>query len=507
LKGADAIWSALSSNLSVPLFTNPGTTEIHFVDALARHERIHPVLCLFEGVAAGAADGYARVSGRPGLALFHLGPGLANAAANLHNARRAHSPVLALVGDHPGRHRALDPPLASDIEALAQTFSCSVETVANREDLGPALHRSLEALARPPKGVSTLIVPADIAASQGSPISPTDPSISLHYTPEAALLTEAAEWLRKGSTTALVVDGDALSPAGSLAIDKLRRATGVRVYAPTFPSVMDRGGSVPIIDRLAYLPEMAHDQLKGAQRMVLIGAKRPVTFFATPPLASRVGPDEVLELVPEGFLTLSALELLTQEIRTTALTLHREIRTPSHVTGALTPEVLAEVVADHIQEGTIVVDEANTSGIFLAAATSHAPQHRWLSLTGGAIGQGLPVALGAALGAPNNPVICLESDGSALYTIQALHAMAREETNTAIVILHNTRYAILDFELDRIAPNSRSSLFDLAHPDLDFVALAKGFGMPACQVSTGEALDEALAHKGDGPFLIAAHLS
>ncbi len=507
MNGADAIWDALVQTSPTPLFANPGTTEIHLVEALARHPNIHPVLCLFEGVASGAADGYARISGQTGLALTHLGPGLANAIANFHNARRAHSPILAIVGEHPRSHLALDPPLASDIAALATTFSKTTETVVNRQDLGSALQRTMATLSLPPQGVGTLILPADIASAEGAAIPSIRPLSSSSFCPDSELLQQAVEWLREGSSTVLVVGSDALTRAGSNTAAALSTATGARVYAPTFPAVMERGKGVAVIERIAYLPEAALLQFEGSQRMILIGARAPVTFFSSPPTPSWIGPERVLELVPEGFETLTTLELLAAELKVATTSRSSNTSIVSSPRGLLTPELLAQALAQTIQEGAIIVDESNTSGLALAPATACAPPHRWLTLTGGAIGQGLPVALGASLAAPDSKLFCLESDGSALYTPQALHAMAREQTDVTVVILHNARYAILEFELARVTQANHSSLFDLAHPDLDFVALANGFGVPGCHVSTGEELSKALSRKDKGPFLIDAHLS
>jgi acetolactate synthase I/II/III large subunit len=496
-------------------FGNPGTSEMHFIAALDSVPEMRAVLALFEGVATGAADGYGRMAERPAATLVHLGPGLANGLANLHNARRAHTPIVNIVGDHALDHKHLDAPLESDIDAAAGTVSGWLQRSPDVGSVGRDAAEAVAAARTPPGQVATLVLPADVSWSDGGePAAPVATSAPRAVSAEE--VAAAAEALRSGARTTLLLGGAACRRRALLAASRIAAATSAKVLVETFPPRLERGAGLPRFDRLAYLAEMAAEQLAGTEHLVLVGARAPVSFFAYP---GKPG-----DLVPEGATVhtlatgaddvVSALETLADAVAGDVTPLLEGAGRPEVPSGALTAHRLADVVGALLPSGAIVSDESNTSGgPRLAAATAGAPPHDWLTLTGGAIGQGLPVAVGAAVACPDRPVICLESDGSAMYTISALWTMAREELDVTTIVLSNRAYAILRMELQRVGAEGSGekvdSLLDLSRPNLDFVALAHGMGVPATRAETAEALAEQLAAAlaEPGPHLIEAVLS
>ncbi|GHF22986.1 acetolactate synthase large subunit [Streptomyces morookaense] len=506
VNGAHTLLQALLDNGVDVCFTNPGTSEMHTVAALDRVPGMRPVLCLFEGVATGAADGYGRMTGRPACTLLHLGPGLANGLANLHNARRARTPVVNVVGDHALLHKPYDSPLESDIDALAGAVSGWVRRTRDVAALGSDV---AEAVARAEEGqVATLIVPADVTWEHTPPQEavPAGPGTF----PDAGE-DRIAFVLATGEPTVILLGGDATRERGLRAAARIAAATGARLLCETFPARLERGGGLPEIERLGYLPETADAQLAGARHLVLAGAASPVSFFAYPHRASDLVPEgcDVHQLLGKGVGSpADALEWLAGQLEGIGAPAAPELprpERPGRPTGALTAESAAQAVGALLPEGAIVVDEANTSGLWLPAATAGAPRHDWLALTGGAIGQGLPVATGAALACPDRPVLCLESDGSAMYTLQALWTQAREGLNVTTVVFDNRAYAVLGMELRQAGGGERGgALFDLSRPPLDFAALAEGMGVPAARAATadefGALLERGLAEPG--PFLV-----
>lgn len=478
---------------------------MHFVAALDHTPAMRAVLCLFEGVATGAADGYARITGTPAATLLHLGPGLANGLANLHNARRAHSPVVNIVGDHATYHKEFDAPLESDIEALARWPEGLVFRPAAADALAVSVDEAITAAAGPPGRVVTVILPADYSWSTAEVPVVTTPEAPMRDD-VAADIEPVAELLRtSGPGTALLLGGAATTEAGLIAAARISAAVGARALVETFPARLTRGAGVPPIERLAYLAEQAEQQLSGITHLILVGARSPVAFFAYPGKASG--------LVPRGTqiqtLEPADLDRLADVLAAPALPPAVQ-QPPALPSGPLNVANWVQVIGALLPENAVIVDEANTSGVLLPAATATSPRHDVLTLTGGAIGQGLPVAVGAAVAAPDRPVVALQADGSALYTISALWTMARERLDITVVILNNHAYAILQLELARVGsaatgPQSRS-LLDLGNPDIDFVALATGFGVPASRASTAEELADQfrVAVAEPGPHLIDA---
>jgi acetolactate synthase-1/2/3 large subunit len=511
MNGAHALLRTLVANGVDTCFTNPGTSEMHFVAALDDVPEMRPVLALFEGVATGAADGYGRMTGRPAATLLHLGPGLGNGLANLHNARRARTPIVNIVGDHATYHQALDAPLASDIVGVARNVSRWVRESKGPETVGADAVEAINEARR--GGVATLILPADASWSEGA--EPGSEAIAhlgfLSFDDEVEL---AAKALRSGEPTALLLGGKALTERGLLAASRIARATGTKLLCETFPARLVRGAGLPAVDRLGYLAEFAVAQLQGLRNLVLVDAKEPVSFFAYPNLPSELAPVgcEIRDLVADGVLAEAALEALADALGAPA---DGAVRTPAarpdRPSGPLNPETIANAIGALLPEGAIVSDEANTAGLFVSGATAGAPRHDWLTLTGGAIGQGMPVATGAGVACPDRKVLNLQADGSAMYTLQSLWTQARENLDVTTIIFNNRSYAILSLELSRVGARTdgnAADLFDISRPPLDFVALARGMGVEGTRAETADELVRALEHalSEPGPHLIDAIL-
>jgi acetolactate synthase-1/2/3 large subunit len=512
MNGANALIRTLVDAGVDVCFMNPGTSEMHFVAALDDVPEMRGVLALFEGVATGAADGYARIAERPAAVLLHLGPGLGNGLANLHNARKAHTPVVNVVGDHATYHKPYDAQLESDIETVARNVSTWIRSSDATKTLPADAADAVAAACGPPGQVATLILPADVSWSEGAepaaPVAPATPRAT-----DARMIADVAAILQGDEPAALFVGGRACRAAALVDASRIANATGAKLLAETFPARLERGaGRVPV-DRLAYLAEFAAMQLEGLHHLVLVDAKSPVSFFAYP--------DKASDLVPEGCTVhvlagpdgdpAAALAALADAVGAPAdgATLQPPAR-PDLPTGPLTADGVCQAIGALLPEGAIVSDEGNTSGLFAAGHTAGAPAHDWLCLTGGAIGQGLPVALGAAVAAPDRKVIALQADGSAMYTLQAWWTMAREGLDVVTVIFNNASYAVLNMELARVGATAggekAKAMLDLHGPELDFVALATGMGVPATRATTAEdfvaQLQAALATRG--PSVIEA---
>jgi acetolactate synthase-1/2/3 large subunit len=537
--GAQALVASLVGAGVDVCFMNPGTSEMHFVSALDSVPEMRGVLALFEGVATGAADGYARIAGRPAAVLLHLGPGLANGLANLHNARRARSPVLTIVGAHATGHVRHDAPLQSDIEALARTVSGWVHTCGDTRDLARDAMRAVAAAGR--GQVATLVLPADVSWTDGGAPAPPRPATEPEAVDEvqvataAALLAGATSSTRAASSTRpasparaassagrstdavgspvmLLLGGQGLTERGLRAASRIAAATGARLLAETFPARMERGAGIPAVTGLAYLVELADTQLAGVEHLILAGARAPVAFFAYPGRVGDLVPPgcEVSVLADAAQDVQGALEELADRVAPGTEPVLAGAATPGVPAGPLTAASLAAAVAATLPEHAVIVDEANTSGYLLPRTLATAPRHSVLTLTGGAIGYGLPVATGAAIAAPDRPVLSLEADGSALYTIQALWTQAREQLDVTTVLINNASYAILNLELARTnagqAGPRAARMLDLSDPTPDFTKISTGLGVPATRVDTAEDLAAALrrAYAEPGPHLIEA---
>ena len=512
--GAEALIRTLVGAGVDTCFTNPGTSEIHLVAAMDEVPELRAILTLFEGVATGAADGYARMTDTPAATLLHLGPGLANGVANLHNARRARVPLLNLVGDHATHHTQHDSPLQSDIETLARNVSTWVRTSAGADRIALDALDAIAAANGPPGQVATLIVPADVSWAPDAPTAAPRPPKTPPVVPDEHI-EAAARAIRSGSPAAILLGGRVLRECGIAAAARIAAATGARLFAERGAPRIERGAGLPAVERLAYWPKLASAQLEGLEDIILVDAQPPVAWFAYAGERGPLAPDacRLHELAPPESDVLAALEALMDALgATNTQPMTQAAVTTPRPEGPLTAEKVCQMVGAMMPDAAILSDEAITSAAALPASTAGGPRHDWLTLTGGAIGQGLPVAVGAAVACPERPVIALQADGSALYTIQSLWTMAREQLDVTVIIFNNRGYRILDTELGSLEGVSvgprAGALVDLANPALDFVKLSGGLGVEARRVETaeelGEALDRALAQPG--PHLIEAIL-
>ncbi len=511
MNGAQAMIQTLVNSGVDTCFMNPGTSEMHFVAALDDVPDMHSVLALFEGVATGAADGYARMADRPAATLLHLGPGLGNGLANLHNARKGQVPVVNIVGDHATHHKQYDAQLESDIETVARNVSSWIRWSTRTEDVGTDTAAAVAAAMGPPGQVATLILPADASWGDGGAVAePVKPARGT--TPSSDELDAIAHALRSGEPAALLIGGTAGREPCLVLAGAIAAHTSTKLMCETFPARLQRGAGLPPVDRIAYLAEFAQMQLDGLRHLILVDAKAPVSFFAYPGKASYLVPDgcTVHTLSGPGGDALSSLDALAELLGAPRNATLQEAARPDLPTGELTAEKVCQALGALLPEGAIVSDEGNTSGLWAPGATAGAPPHDWLCLTGGAIGDGLPVALGAATACPDRPVLCLESDGSAMYTISALWTMAREQANITTILLNNASYAVLNMELNRVgaeAPGPRAKeMLDLHGPTPDFVSISTGMGVPATRATTAEELCEQMgaALATPGPALIEA---
>jgi acetolactate synthase-1/2/3 large subunit len=508
ITGAEALVLAAAGGGVRVCFANPGTTEMPLVIALDRVPGVRAVLGLQENVCTGAADGYARITGRAAMTLLHLGPGLANGLANLHNARRANTPVLNVVGDHASWHLPYDAPLTSDIAALAATVG-TVHPVTGRARVARVTRDALDGAHRR-LGVATVVVPADHQgeAAPEAPAGAGKPATRAVVGSER--VKEVAARLRDaGPGTVLLLGGNALSRAGQQAAGRLAAHTGATVYSETFPARAERGGGLPAIDRLPYFPEKAVAVLRDAPAVVTAGAEDPVAYFGyegVPSVLTR--PGTLVRLARPHEDAEEALLELVDLIGAGAPGEPVPAAAAPDDSQPLTPDAVGRLVAAHLPEGAIVSVEGGTCGYPFFTASASAPAHTVLTNTGGAIGQGLPCALGAAIAAPDRPVIALQSDGSGLYTAQALWTMSRELANVTVLVAANHTYNVLRTELGRhgtaeFGPQAET-LTSLADPRIDWVSLAHGFGVPARRATDVAQLRHALtdAVVSGGPHLI-----
>jgi acetolactate synthase I/II/III large subunit len=520
MNGAESLIRTLATGGVEVCFTNPGTSEMHVVAALDQLKDIRCVLGLFEGVVTGAADGYARMAEKPALTLLHLGPGLANGLANLHNARRAQAPIVNVVGQHAIAHLQHDTPLSSDIEAIARPFSKWLRTSNSSSCLGRDAAESIVAARSNNGQIATLIVPADVAWNEGGVISET-PWAPQPPLPSVENVEHAAVMLRSALKTAILIGGKALYGRGLALAGDLAMVAGVKLFAPYPFARIERGHGLPVVERVAYISEQAIEQFKEFRQLILVGALAPLPYFAHPTKSVAIVPTgcEIHTLAGPEEDCIGALEAVADclELRkgaaSPALNVAQRLSFDSQLPqGEITTRGVAAAVAALLPENAIVVDESMTSGRELMPAIQGSLHHDWLGNTGGSIGIAMPLAVGAAIACPGRRVLCFSADGSGMYTNQALWTMAREGLNITTVIFANRAYAVLkrefsNFGLGNPGPLARD-LFDIGRPDLDWVALAKGMGVAGVRVRSLEEFAKAL-RKGfetDGPTLIEVPL-
>ncbi|ARM90246.1 acetolactate synthase large subunit protein [Rhizobium sp. CIAT894] len=515
MNGAEILLRTLVTNGVDTCFANPGTSEMHFVAALDRVPGMRPVLALQENVATGAADGYGRMTGRPACTLLHLGPGLANGLANLHNARRASSPVINVVGDHAAAHLQYDAPLTSDIKGFARPVSDWVHSSSSARNIAADTAMAVKVALEHPGRIATLILPADTAWTDAEGVGGRI-DVPVAQPVPGETVDRIAKLLGQGRKIAIIMRGNALQERGLDAAGKIAAHTGARLMCDTFTPRLQRGaGRVPV-ERLPYFSEKAVEFLTGTDVIILVGTTPPVSFFAYPDKASWLTPAgcQLAVLAQPQEDGIAALEALVEACGATEATPARaERKMPQYeLTGPLSPGVIMSVVARHLPQNAIIADESASSGFPYYEATATAEAHDYLNLTGGAIGSMMAVSIGAAVACPDRKVVTLQGDGSAMYILPALWTQARENLDIVTVIYANRAYRILNNELKRVGAENHgsnaASLMSLENPSIDWVQVAGGLGVGVTRAETPAEFEEAFAHamRERGPHVIEAIL-
>ncbi len=495
MNGAESLVRTLLNGDVHVCFANPGTSEMHFVSALDRVEGVRCILGLFEGVVTGAADGYYRMAGKPAATLLHLGPGLGNGLANLHNAKKARSGMVNIVGEHASYHIKHDAPLTADIEGVARPMSDWVLTSRSAQDVAADGAKAVEAARTAPGQIATLILPADTAWGEaGGPATVNTPAPRTRV--EGGAIDAGAHALRSGNPAAILLGGAALRGRALDWAARIAAKTGCALISEYNNARMERGAGRAGVKQLPFVVDAALEMLKDVRELVLVGAKSPVSFFAYPGKPSVLVPEgcKVTKVAGVEADLEQALEALADAVgaRNTPPRVNVSAHDSALPSGAITLDGLGALFNVLIPENAVVIDEAVTSGRAFTAATLGARPHDWLNIMGGSIGWGLAAATGAAIAAPDRKVIAFEGDGSAQYTLQALWTMARENLDVTVVIFANRAYKILLGELTNVgaaAPGANArSMLTLDRPDLDWVALAKGYGVEAGRAATLEEL-------------------
>jgi acetolactate synthase I/II/III large subunit len=515
INGAESLVRTLIDCGIDTCFANPGTSEMHFVGALDRIDGIRPVLGLFEGVVTGAADGYARMTDKPAATLLHLGPGLANGLANLHNARKAQSPVVNIVGNHATEHQRFEAPLTSDVEAFARTVSHWVHTSKNSRLVAADAARAVQAARQAPGQIATLILPADTAWTAADRPAGKLPIVGPSQVGDDAVQQVARLLAARPGKSALLLRGNALRGRGLSAAGRIAAAADARLVCDTFTPRIEKGAGRVMVERLPYRPAEALSFLSGIEHLVLVGSQAPIAFFAYP--------DQAIELTPSGCTptilahphedAISALEHVADLLGADSASATRASgeRPELPTTATLTADSIMQTVAHYLPDGAIISDESLTSGFghpysYLESAAAHDHLH----LTGGSIGQGIPLATGAAIACPDRKVVNLEGDGSALYTLQALWTQARERLDVTTIIYANRSYHVLNEEHAIVGAKhpgpKATAMFGLDNPPIEWAGVAEGLGVEAVRVADAMSLAAAVksAFAERGPRLIEA---
>ena len=492
-------------------FTNPGTSEMHFVAALDTNPQMRCVLGLFEGVVTGAADGYGRMTGMPAATLLHLGPGLGNGLANLHNAKKARTPLVNVVGDHATYHRKYDAPLTSDVEGIARPVSGWVRVSQSADDVGADGAQAVQAALAPPGQVATLILPADTAWNRTTRVAQPLPRIA-PVAVDGQQIDAVAKVLRGREPCVMLINGTLTAERTALA-SRIAAASGARLIMDTFVPRLQRGAGRVDVARLPYFGEQAAEVLAGTKHLVLIATQAPVTFFAYPDKPNWLTPEgcALHTLVERDGDIDGALDALAQAVGVRDFSAElMPLERPPLPRGELNARSIGQAVAHLFPEDAIVVDEGGTAGGGTTFATRGSPPHDWLILSGGSIGFGPPAATGAAVACPDRRVLNLQGDGAGMYTVQALWTQAREKLNVTTIIFANRKYGILQIEFGRVGAHNPGpkamSMLDLSNPNIDWVQLAQSLGVRGYRARTAEEFNKALAAAlaEPGPSLVEA---
>lgn len=510
MNGAQSLIGTLTRSGVNVCFTNPGTSEMHFVAALDNVPEMKSVLVLFEGVASGAADGYGRMMDKPAATLLHLGPGFANSMANMHNAKKARTPVVNIIGDHASYHQQYEAPLTTDVNAFASPVSHWVRSSPDAVSVGQDTADAVAAANTAPGQVASLLLPADTAWNEaedyGTYTAPAAPEM-----PEDAAITKAADMLRNGKKTMVLANGKISRAPGLKALSRIADKTGALVYTDTFLARAEKGAGRAKVERLPYFAEQIAEVIEGVEQLITIGSQPPVSFFAYPDIPNYLTPDgcEVHELTTAAQDGTGALEALAEGLGCSPDTANVYTSAKTDLlSGDANPFAVWAALAHYMPENAIIVDEATTSGLGSETYMQNALPHDWLQLTGGSIGYGLPASVGAAIACPDRKVICPVGDGCAMYTIQALWTQAREGLDVTTIVFANRKYLILQIEIMRVGAENVGpkalDMLDISRPDIDFCKIAEGMGVNAMRAQNADDINRAMEHcmKNKGPHLI-----
>jgi acetolactate synthase-1/2/3 large subunit len=512
MNGSESLVRTLLANRVDVCFANPGTSEMHFVAALDRVEGIRSVLCLFEGVASGAADGFYRMRNSPAATLLHLGPGLGNALSNLHNAKKARSGIVNIVGEHATYHLAYDAPLTSDIETLARPMSHWVRTSRGSEQVAADGASAVAAAGKGQGQIATLILPADVSWGPAYDIvAPLPPAPADAV--DADMVATCARTLREQPRSAILLGGPALRGRALDAAGRIAAASGCALFAEANNARHERGsGRVPV-QRLPMIVTAARKMLEGIDRLILVGAKQPVAFFAYPDQPSVLTSDacEITTLSDTDGDAEQALVALCAELGANSArpVVYSGTRPrPPASTGRLSPSDIELALAATLPDDAVIVDESISTGRAFSAVIQDGVPHDWMHSMGASLGYALPVSVGAAIAAPDRKIVALVGDGSALYTPQALWTMVRENLDVTVLIFANRSYEVLRGELARVGagnPGRRAlDMLSLDRPAIDWCGLAKALGVEVGRADSGETLSAELKRgfASQGPYLI-----
>ena len=514
MNGAESLVQTLTDQGVEICFANPGTSEMHFLAAL-ENPRMRSVLGLFEGVCTGAADGWYRMRGTPASTLLHLGPGLANGLANIHNAKRASSGMVNIVGEHSAAHLKYDPPLMSDIEGLARPLSHWVRRVESPRSVAWDAAAAVAKASEHPGQIATLILPGDTSWQDAGPQGVLPRTVAKSKAPDPARIDHIARVMRSGEPTLIILAGRSTRGRAIELAGKIKAATGCRIATQFFSARIERGAGRVTLERIPYAVGLAVEYLKGFKHIITVETTEPIAFFSYPdkPSLLKAPGTGVHALVEIGEDGVAGLELLVQALGATNTAPVLQQRSNSAPpTGALGPASIAQALAAALPEDCILVDESLTTGRETMGLTVGAVPHDLINNMGGSIGYGTPVATGAALACPDRRVFCMVGDGSAMYTIQSLWTQAREGLNITTIIFANNSYAILKAEYANMgagAPGARAlAMIDIDRPRIDWLAMAKSMGVPAVAVDTADVFHKAMVDSArePGPSLIEVRL-
>lgn len=506
MNGSECLVGTLINHGVDLLFTNPGTSEVGLLAEIGTSEQIRAVPVLFEGIAAGAADGYFRMTGCPAATMLHVGPGLANAWSALHNAAKARSGVVNIVGQLSEAHLEYESPLKSDLLALATSVSDVVRYPLSSARVGIDAHAAADAAKR--GKVATLVMANDVGWSDGAELA--TPPGAQNTDAHGALDPAAMTALKQGPRTLFLLGGLALDVGAQRDAAAIASATGCSVMIEWANARCERGGDLPSWARIPYPVDEAVRTLAAYDTIVLCGAAEPIAFFNYRNSPSRLAAPSarVIDLHAEGADVRLALGAARRALASDPA---RPCHPPAsrYTYGApKSPDPVSAAIAAALPEDAIIVNEAITSASDLFAASAAAPRHTWLDNLGGSIGFALPAAIGAAIGAPGRRVIALCGDGSTMYSLQGLWTMARENLDITVLVFANRAYKILINELVQASDahlNDRTfSLLQLDNPAIGWAKLSGSLGVDATRVHSFDQLKAALTLALDtqGPRLI-----